>query len=570
MTRLSATVLKVLGHSALSANASTSPFGPDLMYIIGGKASRIVIDAGEGRPEDLTLLLDAMKKNGIKEITDLLITHYHADFNEGVDRLRLLLGSHLRIWRLPWPKGTVEAAAGITASSVEAAKVRSRDLARRWSSVKDVPTLGVHKLDKDGEIMTASGDAKLMATLNGSQWMVRVYDGRRRWLVAQFEGNLKLTESDRDDELSAPEVEPTASHEMAIQTDDAGDLTSWSEASVQTDAATPCVINHAGTQTSPLEPPRALKAAATTSSQTDHILPVAASQQNATSQTDHILPVAASQQNATTSVSLRTTWSATVCKFVWSSLLRLALAFAILAIGRFIVATTPATLTVVTEVLNATCLALSCMLSTLYLWLFVAAERVAFACSEGLRKTKTCSDGLRRTMETSFDRFFPQPVVSPPPSTAFDWLLWQDMPLVAQDTLTRSKAMLHGSVESLRLCGSRTANFAVDGLLTAPRLLSRAQAGLARPESLDRILALLSTLGLCLLVLALLSSCCARRQDRDGGQTTGRGGMVTPPTSPPGSRAASPVRMRDHVNTHDRRGDNGWYMQLRDGKWFHA
>ena len=47
VTRLSASVLKVLGHNALSTESSPSPFGPDLMYIIGGKASRILIDAGE-------------------------------------------------------------------------------------------------------------------------------------------------------------------------------------------------------------------------------------------------------------------------------------------------------------------------------------------------------------------------------------------------------------------------------------------------------------------------------------------------------------------------------------------
>ena len=555
VTRLSASVLKVLGHNALSTESSPSPFGPDLMYIIGGKASRILIDAGEGRAEDLRLLLDAMRSYGVEEITDVLVTHYHADYNEGINQLRALLGANVRIWRLPWPRGVVENAAGITASPHAAEEVWARSLARRWSSVKDIPTRGVHKLDKDDEVKTASGDAKLTATLDGTRWMVRVYDGKRMWLVAQFEGNLKLTKSDSDAEPGISGIGPTAGSEVATQTDGAHALVSCSEAAVQTDDATSRRINHEATQTDPPETPRALNARISASSQTESVV---------AAPTWH--------QNATTFGGHRITWAAIVYKFVQFALLLLALTLAVLVTERRVVVAAPATFTIATGVLNATYLAINCMLNTFCFRLSVAAESVALA----------CLDGLRQMTKVSFEWVFPNP---PPPTTSdyFRWLalvlrcMWQDISSAALQTLANVGGMLDGSMESLQICARLTASVAVDGLLSVSKLLSRTPTKVAHPGSFASVLVPLGALALCALVLRLLSICCTRRQDPvrdDDGVLTATAPATNPgvlPRSPPGSRSASPAQVRDDVNCVDyRSGNDGWYMQLRDGKWFRA
>ena len=519
VTRLSATVLKVNGARS---HEMGSPFGPDIMYIIGGKASRIVIDAGEGCEEDLMLLLDAMSSEHIKEITDVLVTHYHADFYEGIHRLRARLGLNVRIWRLPWPKGLVETAAGITSSAVEADAAKHR-LARRWSSVKDLPTLNVRKLDEDGEIMTASGDAKVKASLHDMQWRVDVYDGKQMWLRAQFEGRLKLTKTDDSDQSNDPMIfEPSARTEVATQTN-GGDLfiSSSSEAAAQTDGTmTPRIsIHHTGTQTSPLEQPQELTVTASAVSQKETKW----------------------HQSVTTLVGLRITLSAAFYKFVWSALLLLAIALAMLAM------------------LDVTCLARSITQSAFCLWFSAAAESIASPCLFGL--------------VAAFEWIFPPPA-SPPPRTAWDYFwwfasalrcMWQDMemPSAVLQTMSNAGGMLYRGVGSLR----NTASLAVDGLLSAGRLLHGAPARLVRQDSLDPIAVILSASALCAVALC---SCCARRHHQDDGLLTARNGITTPPTRPHGSRSASPAPLRDDEITDHRRNDNGWYMQLRDGKWFHA
>ena len=49
---------------------------------------RILIDAGEGRPDYLPRLLSAMEGAGVRRVSDVLISHYHRDHTEGLIELR--------------------------------------------------------------------------------------------------------------------------------------------------------------------------------------------------------------------------------------------------------------------------------------------------------------------------------------------------------------------------------------------------------------------------------------------------------------------------------------------------
>ena len=102
VTRLSPLVLRVLGH-----NPGSFQLRGTNLYLVGAGRSRILIDAGEGKPEDLPCLLDAMQQNGARGISDVLITHYHQDHTEGIKDLRSHFGDHLRVWKLPWSPGVL-------------------------------------------------------------------------------------------------------------------------------------------------------------------------------------------------------------------------------------------------------------------------------------------------------------------------------------------------------------------------------------------------------------------------------------------------------------------------------
>ena len=79
MARLSPLVLRVLGHNP----GSFSLQGTN-MYLVGSGASRLLVDAGQGKKEDLPTLLQAMSDDGAERISDVLITHYHHDHTEGI------------------------------------------------------------------------------------------------------------------------------------------------------------------------------------------------------------------------------------------------------------------------------------------------------------------------------------------------------------------------------------------------------------------------------------------------------------------------------------------------------
>ena len=114
------------------------------MYLVGTSASRILIDAGEGKADDLPVLLSAMAEDGAERLSDVLITHYHRDHTEGIRELRAHFGDALRIWKMPWAPNVLVP----------------------WTKVEhgpsfDLRTMGVRML-ADGDVLrTEAGDAAL-------------------------------------------------------------------------------------------------------------------------------------------------------------------------------------------------------------------------------------------------------------------------------------------------------------------------------------------------------------------------------------------------------------------------
>lgn len=139
VVKLSPMVLRILGHNP----GSFSLQGTN-MYVVGKGASRILIDAGEGKKEDLPTLLNALRDDGAERLSDVLITHYHHDHTEGIKELRAHYGSELRVRKMPWAPGVLEP----------------------WTKIQHGPSfsmakLGVETLD-DGEVIrTENGDATL-------------------------------------------------------------------------------------------------------------------------------------------------------------------------------------------------------------------------------------------------------------------------------------------------------------------------------------------------------------------------------------------------------------------------
>lgn len=142
VVKLSSRVLRVLGHNP----GSFSLQGTN-MYIVGTGKSRILIDAGQGKPEDLPTLLQAMADDGATSISDCLITHYHHDHTEGIRDLRAHFGDDLRVWKMPWAPGIL-----MPWHRIEHGP-RSFDLGR----------VGVRMLADGDTISTAEGDTTLRA-----------------------------------------------------------------------------------------------------------------------------------------------------------------------------------------------------------------------------------------------------------------------------------------------------------------------------------------------------------------------------------------------------------------------
>lgn len=82
VARLSDRVIRVLGRNP-------SPFaltGTNL-YLVGTGEERILVDAGEGKPGVLEDLLQTMKQEGCKSLSQVVITHWHFDHIGGVPQM---------------------------------------------------------------------------------------------------------------------------------------------------------------------------------------------------------------------------------------------------------------------------------------------------------------------------------------------------------------------------------------------------------------------------------------------------------------------------------------------------
>ena len=94
ITRLSPLVVRVLG-----LNPGPFTLQGTNTYLVGRGSTRILIDAGEGRPGYLPLLLRAIRQAGAESLSDVIITHYHHDHSEGLRDLQRHFGPSLRAWK---------------------------------------------------------------------------------------------------------------------------------------------------------------------------------------------------------------------------------------------------------------------------------------------------------------------------------------------------------------------------------------------------------------------------------------------------------------------------------------
>lgn len=173
MVKLSPMVLRIQGYAARSYNLTGMP---DMMYLVGSGKSRLLIDAGEGREEDLPLLIQAMEKVGCTDISDVLITHYHPNYTEGLKRLRAHFGEDLRVWSLPWSTSVV-------------GNLFKKEMQADSGSFM---TRRVETLDDGAVITTRDSDAKLTAAVHGNVWKAEVR-GKKMWIEATFAGTMKKT-----------------------------------------------------------------------------------------------------------------------------------------------------------------------------------------------------------------------------------------------------------------------------------------------------------------------------------------------------------------------------------------
>ena len=75
--RLSPLVTRVLGQ-----NPGVYSLQGTNTYLVGDGRSRILVDAGEGRPGYVPLLQSALTESGADSVSDVVITHYHKDHSE--------------------------------------------------------------------------------------------------------------------------------------------------------------------------------------------------------------------------------------------------------------------------------------------------------------------------------------------------------------------------------------------------------------------------------------------------------------------------------------------------------
>ncbi|KAK4496927.1 hypothetical protein PRZ48_011376 [Zasmidium cellare] len=94
ITNLSPRVTRILGH-----NPSKFTLQGTNTYLIGTGSTRLLLDTGEGRPEWLASLKQALKDEDVR-ISDVILTHWHGDHVGGVkDVLSLPNHSDVKVWK---------------------------------------------------------------------------------------------------------------------------------------------------------------------------------------------------------------------------------------------------------------------------------------------------------------------------------------------------------------------------------------------------------------------------------------------------------------------------------------
>mmetsp|Transcript_52748 Transcript_52748/g.98764 ORF Transcript_52748/g.98764 Transcript_52748/m.98764 type:complete len:339 (+) Transcript_52748:34-1050(+) len=137
VAKLSDKVIRVLGRNP-------SPFaltGTNL-YLVGTGVSRILIDAGEGKPGVLEDLLRTMSAEGCRELSQLVITHWHYDHLLGVPEILRHFGDELPVRKYMPVQGTASG----ELENVEGA----------WSPLEFLSNIAIQEL-VDGETLTCEG-----------------------------------------------------------------------------------------------------------------------------------------------------------------------------------------------------------------------------------------------------------------------------------------------------------------------------------------------------------------------------------------------------------------------------
>ncbi|KAF2170558.1 hypothetical protein M409DRAFT_35930 [Zasmidium cellare ATCC 36951] len=96
ITPLSPTVTRILGH-----NPSKFTLQGTNTYLIGTGPTRLLLDTGEGKPEWLSSIREALETAGPDvKISDVILTHWHPDHVGGVKDVLSLPGhGDVRVWK---------------------------------------------------------------------------------------------------------------------------------------------------------------------------------------------------------------------------------------------------------------------------------------------------------------------------------------------------------------------------------------------------------------------------------------------------------------------------------------
>ncbi|CAE6970777.1 aptB [Symbiodinium natans] len=101
VARLSDRVIRILGR-----NPSSFTLTGTNLYLVGTGSSRILVDAGEGKPGVLQDLLKTMAEQGCHNISQIVVTHWHIDHLLGVPELLACFGSEVQVRKYMPSEGT--------------------------------------------------------------------------------------------------------------------------------------------------------------------------------------------------------------------------------------------------------------------------------------------------------------------------------------------------------------------------------------------------------------------------------------------------------------------------------